>query len=174
MIAAGPPGAAPDVQQARDMLAELAGEEREPRAWMVRGSSVNGKNLVPTWLAKGTCSIPASQIRSLPLPVTRAEVAAIVEEDYAQKSYTTRTEKVAEIDTFVNRVRIGDLVATNSGPDLFVGTVTSEPVALGEDGRPIPTCDAVCSGTTRGSPSTTRPSLNPSRPNCPVSTPSST
>ncbi len=114
----------------RDMLAELAGEEREPRAWMVRGSSVNGKNLVPTWLAKGTCSIPASQIRSLPLPVTRAEIAAIVEEDYAQKSYTTRTEKVAEIDTFVNRVRVGDLVATNSGPDLFVGTITSEPVTL--------------------------------------------
>lgn len=114
----------------RDMLAELAGEEREPRAWMVRGSSVNGKNLVPTWLAKGTCSIPASQIRSLPLPVTRAEIAAIVEEDYAQKSYTTRTEKVAEIDTFVNRVRVGDLVVTNSGPDLFVGTVSGEPIAI--------------------------------------------
>ncbi|WP_161958425.1 AAA family ATPase [Ornithinimicrobium cavernae] len=114
----------------RDMLAELSGEEREPRAWMVRGSSVNGKNLVPTWLAKGTCSIPASQIRSLPLPITRSEISAIVEEDYSQKSYTTRTEKVAEIDAFVNRLRVGDLVATNSGPDLFIGTITGDPVAL--------------------------------------------
>lgn len=114
----------------RDMLAELAGEEREPRAWMVRGGSVNGKNLVPTWLAKGTCSIPASQIRSLPLPITRAEISVIVEEDYSQKSYTTRTEKVTEIDAFVNRVRVGDLVVTNSGADLYLGTVTGEPVAL--------------------------------------------
>jgi 5-methylcytosine-specific restriction protein B len=114
----------------RDMLAEVAGDEREPRAWMVRGSSVNGKNLVPTWLARGTCSIPASQIRSLPLPITRAEIAAIVEEDYSQKSYTTRTEKVAEIDAFVNRIRVGDLVATNSGADLFLGTITGEPMAL--------------------------------------------
>lgn len=114
----------------RDMLAELSGEEREPRAWMIRGSSVNGKNLVPTWLAKGTCSIPASQIRSLPLPITRGEIAAIVEEDYSQKSYTTRTEKVAEIDAFLNRLRVGDLVATNSGPDLYIGTLTGEPVAL--------------------------------------------
>lgn len=114
----------------RDMLAELSGEEREPRAWMIRGSSVNGKNLVPTWLEQGTCSIPASQIRSLPLPITRVEIAAIVAEDYSQKSYTTRTEKVAEIDAFLNRVRMGDLVATNSGPDLFIGTITGEPVAL--------------------------------------------
>ncbi|MGO4664030.1 McrB family protein [Terrabacter sp. 2TAF16] len=114
----------------RDMLAELAGEEREPRAWLIRGSSVNGKNLVPTWLAQGTCSIPASQVRTLPLPVTRSEIATIVEEDYSQKSYSTRTEKVAEIDTFVNRVRVGDLVATNSGADLYVGTVTGEAAAL--------------------------------------------
>lgn len=114
----------------RDMLSELSGEERTVRAWMVRGGSVNGKNLVPTWLAKGSCSIPASQIRSLPLPVTRREITAIVEEDYSQKSYTTRTEKVAEIDAFVNRIRVGDLVVTNSGPDLFLGTVTGEPVAV--------------------------------------------
>ncbi|GAA4401890.1 AAA family ATPase [Fodinibacter luteus] len=114
----------------RDLLSEISGEEREPRAWMVRGSNVNGKNLVPTWLTEGTCSIPASQIRSLPLPVSRAEITAIVEEDYAQKSYTTRTDKVTEIDTFVNRLRVGDLVATNSGPNLYVGTVTSEPTSL--------------------------------------------
>lgn len=114
----------------RDMLAELAGEEREPRAWLVRGSSVNGRNLVPTWLAHGTCSIPAGQVRPLLLPATRSEIAAIVEEDYSQKSYSTRTEKVAEIDTFVNRVRVGDLVATNAGDDLYVGTVTGRAVAL--------------------------------------------
>jgi len=114
----------------RDMLSELSGDEREPRAWMVRGSSVNGKDLIPTWLAKGTCSIAASQIRSIQLPVTRAEILEIVEEDYAQKSYTIRTEKIAEIDTFSNRMRVGDLVVTNSGAKLYIGMITGDAVAL--------------------------------------------
>ena len=117
----------------RAMLAEIDGEERERRAWMVRGSNVNGHNLVPAWLAKGSVSIPASQLRALPLPVTRPELVAIVDEDYSQKSYTTRTEKVSEIDTFVNRMRTGDLVVTSSGPNLHLGTVTGDAVAVRSD-----------------------------------------
>jgi 5-methylcytosine-specific restriction enzyme B len=113
-----------------EMLSELSGDEREPRAWLVRGSSVNGKNLVPEWLAGGTCSIAAGQIRSIPLPATRAQIFEIVEEDYSQKSYATRTEKLAEIDTFVNRIGVGDLVLANSGDELFLGTVTGEALAL--------------------------------------------
>ena len=141
---------------------------------MVRGSSVNGKNLVPTGSSKGTCSIPASQIRSLPLPITRSEIAAIVEEDYSQKSYTTRTEKVAEIDAFVNRLRVGDLVATNSGAQPLHRHHDRRTHLAQELRRPVQRAANRGVAQRRRRRSTTRGSPSPSRPSCPASTPSST
>ena len=35
------------------------------RAWMVRGSSVDGYNLVPDWLREGFVSLSASQLAHL-------------------------------------------------------------------------------------------------------------
>jgi len=35
------------------------------RAWMVRGSSVDGFNLVPDWLSEGFVSLSASQLAHL-------------------------------------------------------------------------------------------------------------
>lgn len=100
------------------------------RAWLIRGSNVNGKNLVPVWLERGSCSVAASQIRSLPLPMNRGAIVAVVEEDYAQKSYNTRNEKVTELDLFLNRVRVGDLVVTNDGSDFYLGEITGEAVSV--------------------------------------------
>jgi 5-methylcytosine-specific restriction protein B len=110
----------------------LDGEDAElpRRAWLVRGNNVNGKNLVPVWLERGSCSVAASQIRSLVLPLSRAEIVAVVEEDYAQKSYNTRNEKVTELDLFLNRIQVGDLVVTNDGSIFYFGTVTGEPVSV--------------------------------------------
>lgn len=110
-----------------ELLAET-GDTATSRAWLVRGSNVNGKNLVPVWLERGSCSIAASQIRSLDLPLTRAEIVAVVEQDYAQKSYNTRNEKVTELDLFLNRIQVGDVVVTNDGPRFYVGQVTGDAV----------------------------------------------
>ena len=38
------------------------------RAWLVRGSSVLGVNVVPEWLTDGFVSLAASQLRQPPLP----------------------------------------------------------------------------------------------------------
>ena len=55
----------------KELLAARAGEE-EPetptsakRAWMVRGSNVDGYNLVPDWLRDGFVSLSASQLGGL-------------------------------------------------------------------------------------------------------------
>jgi 5-methylcytosine-specific restriction protein B len=109
----------------RELLAETTSPSTR-RAWLVRGNNVNGKNLVPTWLTRGSVSVAASQIRSLDLPLTRAEIVAVVEEDYAQKSYNTRNEKVTELDLFINRIQVGDLVLVNDGGSFYLGDVTGE------------------------------------------------
>jgi len=110
-----------------ELLAET-GDTATTRAWLVRGNNVNGKNLVPVWLERGSCSIAASQIRALDLPLTRAEIVAVVEQDYAQKSYNTRNEKVTELDLFLNRIQIGDVVVTNDGSRFYLGQVTGDAV----------------------------------------------
>jgi len=117
---------------AYELIQLIDGEESETprRAWLVRGNNVNGKNLVPVWLERGSCSVAASQIRSLTLPLSRGEIAAVVEEDYAQKSYNTRNEKVTELDLFLNRIRVGDLVVTNDGSDFYLGEITGEAVSV--------------------------------------------
>lgn len=113
----------------RGMLAEAGEVVAVPsrRAWLVRGSNVNGVNLVPVWLAKSSCSIAATQLRAIEPPLARREIAALVEEDYAHVSYNARNEKTAEFDTFLNRIQVGDLVATTSEGAIFVGEITGEP-----------------------------------------------
>ncbi|KWX00182.1 hypothetical protein TH66_14910 [Carbonactinospora thermoautotrophica] len=56
-----------DPEDLRQLAAEEPGEEPAgPRAWLVRGSSVHGYNLVPDWLKKGYCSLSAARLRELP------------------------------------------------------------------------------------------------------------
>ena len=113
-----------------EMLAETSGSTGGRRAWLIRGNNVNGKNLVPVWLDLGSVSVAASQIRSLELPLTRAEIVAVVEDDYAQKSYNTRNEKVTELDLFLNRIQVGDLVLANDGAHFYLGEITGEAVSV--------------------------------------------
>ena len=76
---------------------------------------------MPVWLAKGSCSLAASQLRPVEPPVTRQELASIVEDDYSHVSYNARNEKVVEFDTFLNRMQVNDIVATTSGGAFYVG-----------------------------------------------------
>lgn len=121
------------VEALRELL--TTDEEAPQRAWFVRGNAVDGQNLVRTWLAKGTCSLRANRLRTLTPPVDRPTLAAYVEEDYADRSYNARSEKLHEFDLFLNRVNVGDLVVTNDG-GLYVGTVTGDAESLvSADGR---------------------------------------
>ncbi|CAG7641729.1 AAA domain-containing protein [Rhodococcus opacus] len=97
------------------------------RAWLVRGSSVNGRDLVPTWISKGSVSLAASHLRPIDEELARDELKAIVEEDYQHASYAARQEKLDEFYAFLSRMRPGDLIATVSQGQMYLGTITGDP-----------------------------------------------
>jgi 5-methylcytosine-specific restriction protein B len=107
------PAAAPDVQ--------------ERRAWLVRGSSVHGYNVVSTWLQEGWVSLSASMLMPVEPGVDKATLKLHVDEDYAGRPAAARAEKVTEFHNFLTRMRAGDIVATTRGGELYLGVLTSDP-----------------------------------------------
>jgi 5-methylcytosine-specific restriction protein B len=114
------------VDDFRDLLSDLLPQTTNKRAWLVRGSSVEGRDLVPVWLRKESVSLAASALRAITAPVSRAELKSFVDEDYQHKPYSAREAKVAEFDAFCNRMRPGDLVLTTTGGKTYLGRVTAE------------------------------------------------
>jgi 5-methylcytosine-specific restriction protein B len=110
----------------REMLGEIGLAQPIRRAWLVRGSSVDGRDLVPVWLHKGSASLAASSLREIAPPVDRGLLKTAVEEDYQHKSYAVREAKLAEFDAFCNRMRIGDYVLTTTQGKAYIGRVTGE------------------------------------------------
>jgi 5-methylcytosine-specific restriction protein B len=111
-----------------DLLTELRRryQPQTKRAWLVRGSSVDGRDLVPVWLRKGSMSLAASGLRPVTPPVPRAELKAFVNEDYHHKPYSAREAKLAEFDAFCNRMRAGDLVLTTTQGKAYLGRITGD------------------------------------------------
>jgi 5-methylcytosine-specific restriction protein B len=100
--------------------------ERKPtrRAWLVRGSSVLGQNLVPDWLADGYCSIAASQLAEIKPDIGADTLKAQAAHDYAHLKYHEQKAKVDEILSFVTRIREGDVVVTTADAGVYLGDVT--------------------------------------------------
>ncbi|OMG54072.1 hypothetical protein BJN44_11045 [Tessaracoccus sp. ZS01] len=94
------------------------------RAWLVRGSSVDGHDLIPTWLRDGFASLRAAKLREVDGGISRAELKEIVDEDYSQTSYAAKAAKLDEFHAFLSRMRAGDIVASTSQGKLYVGTVS--------------------------------------------------
>jgi len=104
--------------------------EPEPpmqRAWLVRGSSVHGFNVVGEWLRDGFVSLAAANLRRLEPDADQAAVKEAVDIDYGHKSYAARQEKVYEFHAFLSRMREGDLLATVSDGALHLGEITGAP-----------------------------------------------
>ena len=96
------------------------------RGWLVRGSSVNGKDLVPTWREEGWTSLAASNLREVAAGMTRDELKPIVDEDYAHASYHVKGEKLDEFHAFLTRMEPGHLIATVDQGRLYVGNLVGE------------------------------------------------
>ena len=97
------------------------------RAWLVRGSNVGGRDLVPQWLDQGRISILATSLRDVDPGVSREELKRVVEDDYAHASYAARSEKVDEFHAFLTRMQTDDLVATIDHGRLYVGRIIGTP-----------------------------------------------
>jgi 5-methylcytosine-specific restriction protein B len=117
-----------DADALRELLESRPHQEMtEPtvvrRAWMVRGSSVDGFNLVPDWLSEGFVSLSASQLGALDPSADYDELRRAVEAAYQHKSYAYRGQRLEELDRFLRRMRVGDLVLTPMHGGVYVGEV---------------------------------------------------
>jgi 5-methylcytosine-specific restriction protein B len=104
------------------------------RAWMVRGTNVDGYNLVPDWLRLEFVSLSASQLGSLdPFP-SYGKLKEAVETAYQHKSYAYRGQRLEELDRFIRRMRMGDLVLTPMQGKIYIGEVASDAYFTDSDG----------------------------------------
>jgi 5-methylcytosine-specific restriction enzyme B len=94
------------------------------RAWLVRGSSVEGHDLIPLWLRDGFASLRAAKLRAVEPGISREELKEIVNDDYSQTSYAAKAAKVDEFHAFLSRMQVDDVVATTSQGLLYVGVVS--------------------------------------------------
>ncbi|MGH3798597.1 MAG: AAA family ATPase [Pseudonocardiaceae bacterium] len=92
----------------------------------MRGSSVDGQDLVPVWLQKGSASLAAASLRQIDPPVPLPALKTAVEQDYQHKSYAVWEGKVAEFDAFCNRMRVDDYLLTTSQGKTYLGRVAGE------------------------------------------------
>jgi 5-methylcytosine-specific restriction enzyme B len=115
----------------RPSTEELETPAAVKRAWMVRGSNVDGYNLVPDWLRDGFVSLSASQLGSLDPGAGYDELRQAVEAGYQHKSYAYRGQRLEEFDRFLRRMREGDLVLTPMRGGVYLGEVTG-PAHLAE------------------------------------------
>jgi len=96
------------------------------RAWLVRGSSVDGQDLVPSWRQDGFASLRASKLREVEPGIGRSELKAIVDEDYSQTSYAAKAAKLDEFHAFLSRMQVGELITTTSQGQLYLGRITGQ------------------------------------------------
>jgi 5-methylcytosine-specific restriction enzyme B len=97
---------------------------QQRRAWLIRGSSVLGANLVPGWLDGGWVSLAASQLREISPDISAEDLAAAAAEDYDHLKFQELKSKVDEILAFVTRIKPGDVVTTTNEGALYIGDVT--------------------------------------------------
>ena len=108
-----------------EVIAKRKSEQR--RAWLVRGSSVRGANVVSEWLTGGSVSLSASQLRAIsPHGISEAELREIAASDYEHLKHQELKSKLNEIVAFVTKMSPGDVVITTSDQSIFVGDVTDE------------------------------------------------
>lgn len=96
------------------------------RAWLVRGSSVLGVNVVPQWITDGFCSLAASQLRDISPSWTSEDIEAAARADYDHLKHQELTAKVDEILAFTTRVAPGDVVMATTEAHVYLGDITGD------------------------------------------------
>jgi len=106
----------------------LEGADETPlparRAWMVRGSNVEGYNLVHEWLREGFVSLSASQLVHVDPNADYDKLKQAVETTYQHKSYAYRGQRLEEFDRFLRRMRKADLVLAPMRGGVYLGEVS--------------------------------------------------
>jgi len=93
------------------------------RAWMVRGSNVDGYNLVGEWISSGFVSLSAALLERFDHVPSYEDLRQRVESGYQHKSYAYRAQRLEEFDRFLRRMQVDDLVLTTSQGKVYLGRV---------------------------------------------------
>ena len=111
----------------KDLFTAVSEQERadaQPtvrRAWMVRGSNVDGYDLVPEWLNGGFVSLSASQLSGIDADASSEQIQRAVEGGYGHKSYAYRSQRLEEFDRFLRKMQPGDLVLVTRQGEAYLG-----------------------------------------------------
>ncbi len=97
------------------------------RGWLVRGASVQGRNLVPHWIVEGYCSIAMPDYPVVNPGLTRSEIVRVVRDTEPGLSPALERTRVMLLDQFLNRMAKGDVAVTVNEARVYVGIVTGEP-----------------------------------------------
>ena len=101
---------------------------RTGRAWLVRGSGVSGRNLIPDWIKDGFVSLPAANLPHIQPPYDRRTVHEAIGEAHSTRNADYRRRKTLDYSMFLHDMKAEDIVVTQAEGQVWVGTVTGEPV----------------------------------------------
>jgi len=97
------------------------------RVWLVRSEGDSGPALIKRWLDEGFVSIGWQEAGDLPVGTSGSVIAVRVRESYPEASPGSTRAAAGNIDRFLNRIAVGDLVVTILGTDVYVGIIDSTP-----------------------------------------------
>jgi 5-methylcytosine-specific restriction protein B len=115
------------VEFLRERLDQAPTVEARRRAWLVRGTNVDGVDLVPEWLSGGWASLAASQLPEVDAGVSEQRLRQIVAEAYRHKSYSVREKLVNQFSAFLGLMREDDYLLTVRRGDVYLGVVDGAP-----------------------------------------------
>jgi 5-methylcytosine-specific restriction protein B len=107
------------------------------RAWLIRGSSVAGVNVVPRWLQGGFISLRAQRLWQVPPASDRAGIEVAVAAAYPTRGVAYQRRKAGEYERFLHRIAADDLVLTTAEGEVYLGRVAGGPFWAAED-DPLP------------------------------------
>lgn len=101
--------------------------DRIRQAWLIKGSSVDGYDVVGEWKIDGFASLSASKLPELATDSSKSEIKAIVKDAYSHSSVHEQITKIDEFHQFLSEIDIGDVVVTFSKGRVHFGEITSPP-----------------------------------------------
>jgi 5-methylcytosine-specific restriction protein B len=113
------------------------------QGWLVRGAKVHGVDLIPQWLGDGYCSVAFPDVPSIPAGTPLPKIVEMVAVALPELSTQERRSKAGTLDRFLNRIKVGQVVVTVHGADVFAGRITgaaewvASPGALSSRRRPV-------------------------------------
>jgi 5-methylcytosine-specific restriction enzyme B len=110
----------------RYKLWEASRKSEKRRAWLLRGTSVLGSNVVSEWLSNSFVSIAGAQLAPPDRSVTVDQLKAVVQESYSHLKYAQRKQHEDEVVGFIARMSAGDVILTKSGEAVYVGDVVGD------------------------------------------------